>query len=148
MIQGTADAVVVEQSGLAGLQAQVFGDAAGRPGGDGIQGLACQEQVAEQDAEGHRGGQGRPASGQGRQVPREQLGELQALQEVLQEGRRADLEGFQGSLLPRQGHSCLPARRGRADCCGSAGTNDKGAGEVKKILARRGCRGQPGQDFF
>src|SRR4051794_19251030 len=34
VVQGAADAVVVEQGGLVGPQAEVFGDPAGDPGGD------------------------------------------------------------------------------------------------------------------
>ena len=42
VIQSAADAVVVEQGDLAGLEAQVLGDAAGGPGGHAVEGLAGQ----------------------------------------------------------------------------------------------------------
>src|SRR5205823_6938462 len=68
VVQGPADAVVVEQADLAGLQPQVLGDAPGHPPGDGVQRLPGQQQVGEQDGEGDGRGQGRRAAGQRRQV--------------------------------------------------------------------------------
>jgi hypothetical protein len=100
VVERPPDPVVVEQGGLAGMEAEGFGDPPGHPSGDGVQRLACQQEVSQQDGEGDGGRQGRRASGQGRQVPFEQLGQLEPKQEVPHQGRGADIEGFQGNLLP------------------------------------------------
>ena len=114
VVQGAAEAVVVEQSGLAGLKPQVFGGAAGRPGGDGVEWLAGQQEVGQEHAQGHGRGQRRLAAGQGRQVLLEQLPQLQPAYEAGHYGCGAHFQGFQGRLLPGQGHACL---RGRTRAC-------------------------------
>src|SRR5581483_5959615 len=48
VVQRAADAVVVERRGLAGLQAEVVGDAARDPRGDGVQRLPRQQQVRDE----------------------------------------------------------------------------------------------------
>jgi hypothetical protein len=45
VVEGSADAVVVEQADLVGSQAEVFGNAPGHPGGDGVQRLPREQQV-------------------------------------------------------------------------------------------------------
>ena len=78
-----------------------------------------------------------------------QLGQLQACAEVADKRSGANLERFQGSVLPGKGHAGLRVKRGRGDCCGKVPAIDNGAREAKKILARLGaCAGQPGQDFL
>jgi hypothetical protein len=150
VVQGAAEAVVVEQAHLVRLQAEVFGDAAGDPGGEGIKGLTGQQQVAHQDGQGDGRRQARPPSRQRREVALEQLGQLQSPQEMPDQGGGADLEGLQGSVLPGQGHGRLRLPgRGRAVCYGSSGAAGNGEKGAEKILARLGCEGgQPGQDFF
>jgi len=49
VVEGTSDAVVVEQSDLPGKEAEVFGDAASGPAGDGIERLAGEQEVGQQD---------------------------------------------------------------------------------------------------
>src|SRR6185312_2148835 len=111
VVESAADAVIVEQRQLVGTQVEVFGNPACDPGGQGVQRLACQQQVGEQDGEGDRGGQsGRPAR-QRRQVALEQLGQLQAVQEVADQRGGADFEGLQRGLLPTGGHESLRGKR-------------------------------------
>ena len=73
MIEGTAATIIVEEGGLARLQAQVFGYPARSPSGQGIEGLTRQQQVGHQEREGDGGGQGRLSTRQGWQVLLEQL---------------------------------------------------------------------------
>src|SRR5207245_1105017 len=145
VVQGPADAVVVEQEDLVGLQAEVLGDAACDPGGQGVQRLASQEQVGQQHRQGDGRGQRRLSAGQRGQMLLEQLRQLQPREKALHQGGGAHLQGLQGCLLPRQGHSCLPVQRGRLVCCGSCAANGNKTGSRKKILAGLGGdAGQPG----
>src|SRR6185312_12891600 len=111
VVESPADAVVVERRQLVGTQVEVFGNPAGDPGGQGVQRLARQQQVGEQDGKGNRGGQSGRPSRQRRQVPLEQLGQLQAVQEVADQRGSADFEGLQRGLLPARGHESLRGKR-------------------------------------
>jgi len=102
VIQGPADAVVVEQAGLPGQQADGSGDAARGPVGDGVQRLPRQQEVGEQQARHAGGRQGGRAPGQRRQVAVEQPGQVEAGEEEADQGGGADLEGLQADAL-RQG---------------------------------------------
>ena len=129
---------------------EVFGHAAGGPSGEGVQGLAGQQQVAQKDGQGDRRRQRRLAPRQRRQVTLGQLGQLQPVQEVSDQGGGADLQGLQGCVPPGHRHGRRRMQdRGRAVGYGSGGGDDNGARRAEKSLAGLGCDGgQPGQDFF
>src|SRR5262249_35677284 len=70
---------------------------------------------------------------QGGQVLLEQLPQLQPVEEVVDEGGGAHLQGFQGQLLPRLGHGPSGFERGRPVCCGSVAGNGQGHGGAEKF---------------
>jgi hypothetical protein len=115
MIGGTAEAVIVEQHGLPGQQAEGRRDTPRRPVGQGVRGLAGRQQVGDQQAQDGGGGQGRRASGQHREVPLAQAMQIEPLQEVPGQGGGADFEGLQVQLAgPSRSQEILASKsRGR-----------------------------------
>ena len=105
VIQGAAGPVVVAQGGLTGRKAQGRGDASRRPRGQGVQGLACQQQVGEQNPPDGGPGQGGRAAGQRRQVPLEQTGPVEAIQPEADQRGRTDLQGLQTQTLRQRSRS-------------------------------------------
>ncbi len=65
VIQGATAAVIVEQSGLSRQKSEVFRDETGSPGGDAVQGLPGQQEIAEQDTQDRGGWQVPLAAGSG-----------------------------------------------------------------------------------
>ena len=104
VIEGPAETIVVERGQLIGLQSEVFGYAAGSPGGEGVEGLAGQEEIGQQYAQDRSGGKRRLAAGQGREVLLEEFRKLQSTEEVANQWNGADFQGFQGSILPGSVH--------------------------------------------
>jgi hypothetical protein len=102
MVQSAADTVIVEQHGLAGFQAEGFGDAAAGPIRQGVQGLPGQQQIVQQHLQdycrGYEGGTPR----QRRKVPLEQAGQIEAVEQALQHWHGTD---FQGLQTKAHGHS-------------------------------------------
>jgi hypothetical protein len=100
-VEVPAHAVVVEEGRLFRRQVKEFRDEALQPLGDGIQGLPRQEDVAEQDQQdGGRWQGGVPPGARRwrRQVALQDLTRLQALEEGVEDGHGADLQGVQRGL--------------------------------------------------
>src|SRR5436190_18491652 len=72
VVKGTTTAVVVEPSDLFGKKSEVFRDESRSPAGDAIEGLAGEQEIAEQDTQDGGGWQVGPATGQTRHVTVEQ----------------------------------------------------------------------------
>ena len=104
VVQGTPTAVVVEPSALFGKEAEVFRDEARGPGGDAVEGLTGQQEVAEQDTQDGGGRQLGLAAGQTRQVPIEQAGQVKPLQEAAHHRCSANLKGFMAQTSRQRGH--------------------------------------------
>jgi hypothetical protein len=104
-VQCPAQAVILQQANLIGLQAEVFRNASSQP--VGIQWAARQQQVGNQDAE--RNGSGdifRPPGGR-RQVACEERLEFEAFQEAADDRYSADFEGFKRGVVEDGSHQCL-----------------------------------------
>lgn len=108
VIESSPDAIVVEQSNLLGEQSQVFGYASCGPFGKGIEWPSCDDEVGQKHSEGNRCGQCRTSSRQVGKVLREQLCDLQTLEEMPHDGCGTDLKRFEGCLLPDLGHGKPP----------------------------------------
>jgi hypothetical protein len=94
VVKGTTTAVVVEPSDLFGKKAEVFRDESRSPGGDAIEGLAGEQEIAEQDTQDRGGGQVGAASWQRRQMTVEQARQVEAFQEAAEQRCSADLKRF------------------------------------------------------
>jgi hypothetical protein len=112
VVEGTSDAVVVEEGDLPRKEAEVFGDAASGPVGDGIERLAGEQEVGQQDGEADRGGQSGGASGQRREVLLEQGGQVEPLKEEPDKRRGPDLERLETKAVGqgRDRHGNLATR--------------------------------------
>jgi hypothetical protein len=104
VVQGTPTAVVVEPSALPGKEPEVLRDEARGPGGDAIEGLAGEQEIAEQDTQDRGGWQVGRAAGQARQVTVEQAGQVEPLQEAADHRCRADLQGFMAKASGQRWH--------------------------------------------
>jgi hypothetical protein len=118
-VEGAPEAIVAEEAGLPRLEAKVLGDAAGGPLGESVEGAACEQQVGDEDAEGDAGGDVFGAAAGGGQVTRQEGRELEAVEEVADDGGGADFEGFEGGVVEGGGHRCLGTGDvGREGCYG------------------------------
>jgi hypothetical protein len=104
VIEGPAETIVVERGQLIALQSEVFGYAAGSPGGEGVEGLAGQEEIRQKYIQDRSRGKRGLAAGQGREVLLEEFGKLQSVEEMANQWSGADFQGFQGSILPGSVH--------------------------------------------
>lgn len=84
-------------------------DVAGSPRGESVERAARQEEVGDEGTEADRGGEVFRAPGGGRQVAREELLELEAVEEAADDGGGADFQGFEGGLVEGGSHRCLSA---------------------------------------
>jgi hypothetical protein len=89
-VEGASRAVVAEQAALPWLEAKVLGDAAGGPLGESVEGASREQEVGDEGTEGDGGGDVFAAPAGGRQVSREEGLELQAVEEVTDDGCGAD----------------------------------------------------------
>ena len=94
VIKGTTKAVVVEQRELFGKKPEVFGDEAGNPSSDAVQGLPSEQEIAEQDTQDGGGWHMPLASAPTRQETVEQTRQVESRQEVADHRRAADLQRF------------------------------------------------------
>ena len=92
LVRGYLEWTASEKGDLIGKEAEVFGDAASGPAGDGIERLAVEQEVGQQDGEADRRGQSGGASGQRREVLLEQGGQVEPLKEEPDKRRGTDLE--------------------------------------------------------
>jgi hypothetical protein len=139
VIQGAAGTVVVEQMRLAGLQAEVLRDPAAGPVGEGVQRLACQQEVGEQHAQHGSRREGRGAPGQRGQVALEQAGQVEAGEEEADEGGGADFQGLVAQVGETDGVSHGGLRAGAAAVGAWAGIGkEKGGARAEK--SSPGCR--------
>ncbi len=130
VVEGTSDAVVVEKGDLLGKEAEVFGDAASGPAGDGIERLAGEQEVGQQDGEADRGGQSGGASGQRREVLLEQGAQVEPLKEEPDQRRGTDLERLETKAVGK-----------RRDRHGNLATRNRG---LAREWDREGKRGGEG----
>jgi hypothetical protein len=97
VIQGAAAAVVVEQGGLCGQQAEVVRDEGGSSGGDGVQRLPGEQEVAQQKRQDRGGRQLRPWAGQSGQVTLEQARQVEAFEKGADHDSGTDVADVEAS---------------------------------------------------
>ena len=83
--------------------------------GEGVERAACKQEISDEGAEGDGGGHIFGAPTGGLQVTREEGLEMQALDEVTDNGCGANFEGFEGGAVEANGHRCLG--KGGRECC-------------------------------
>jgi hypothetical protein len=136
-VEGASEAIIAEEAGLLRLEAEMFGDAAGHPLGQRVEGPTGEQEVSDEGTERDGRRDVFRAAGDGRQVACEERFELEAVEEASDDGGGADIEGFEGGLVKEGSHQCLSAwESGREGCYGGQRESGKETRESKKILAR------------
>src|SRR5262249_54062433 len=136
-VEGASKAIVAEEFDLPWLEAKVLCDAASGPLGESGEGETSERAVGVEEADGGGGGDVCGTAAGGRQVTRQEGLELQAVEEVADDGCGANFEGFEGGMVEGGGHRCLSAGDlRRKGCYGGRREGGKKKRRSKKVLAR------------